>query len=133
MIDNYEDIINMEHHISKIHPRLSIEQRSAQFAPFAALTGYNDAVKEKARLTDKKIELDDESLFFINMKLQEINSIIKEIPKVSITYFIKDKNKSGGRYETIIDNIKIIDNIYNVIYLLHGKINIEDILNIELE
>lgn len=130
-MENYEDIINMEHHISKVHPRLSIDQRAAQFAPFAALTGYSDAVKEKARLTDKKIELDDESMCFLNMKLQEINTIIREKPKVAITYFIKDKNKSGGRYETIEDNIKRIDDVYHVIYLLHKTINIQDILTIE--
>lgn len=130
-MDKYEDIINMPHHISKIHPRLSTEQRASQFAPFAALVGYGDAVKEEARLTDKKIELDGESLLFLNMQLQEINKNIKERPKVLITYFIKDPNKDGGRYETIEDNIKRIDDVYHVVYLLHNKINVEDILTIE--
>ena len=56
-MNNYDDIINMPHHVSKKHPKLSIEQRAAQFAPFAALTGYEDAVKETARFTEEKIEL----------------------------------------------------------------------------
>jgi hypothetical protein len=132
MIDNYEDIINMEHHISKVHPRLSVAQRSAQFAPFAALTGYSDEVKEKARFTNKKIELDDESLFKLNMTLQEINSCIKERPKVLITYFVKDKTKDGGKYEIIEDSVKRIDDVYQIIYLIKFKINISDILAIEL-
>lgn len=132
MMDNYEDIINMKHHVSKIHPRLSIEQRAAQFAPFAALTGYGDEIKEKARLTDTKIELDDESLLFLNMTLQEINVIVKDKPRVSITYFIKDETKIGGRYESIEDNVKRIDNVYQIVYLLKSRIKIEDILSIEL-
>lgn len=131
-MNNYEDMINMEHHISKVHPRLSIEQRAAQFAPFAALTGYNEEVKEKARLTNKKIELNDESLFKLNMTLQEINSCIKEKPKVSITYFVKDKTKDGGKYEVIEDNVKKIDEVYQIIYLNSFKINISNILTIDL-
>lgn len=131
-MNNYENIINMEHHISQIHHRLSIEQRAAQFAPFAALTGYDDAIKEQARLTDKKIELDDESLFFLNMTLQEINVNIKKRPKVSITYFIKDAYKDGGRYETIEDNIKRIDDVNQIILLSNYKLYIKDILSISI-
>lgn len=132
MTNNYNDIINMKHHISKNHPRLSVEQRSAQFAPFAALTGYGDEIKEKARLTNKKIQLDEESLFKLNMELKKINSYIKEKPKVSITYFIQDKTKDGGNYEVIEDNVKRIDEIYQVVYLIHNKIQIDNILSIEL-
>lgn len=132
-MDNYEDIINLEHHISKVHSRLSIEQRAAQFAPFAALTGYGEAIKEKARLTDVKMELDDESLLFLNITLQKISSMIKDRPRVSITYFIKDKTKDGGRYETIKDYVKRIDNVSQIIYLINNRIKIGDILSIELE
>jgi hypothetical protein len=128
----YDNIINMEHHVSKVHPQMSIESRSAQFAPFATLTGYSDTVKEEARLTNRKIELDEEFLLIINTKLQEINNIIKNKPTVIITYFIKDRKKQGGRYENIIDNIKRIDDVNKIIYLINYKINIDDILNIEI-
>jgi hypothetical protein len=131
-MSRYDNIINMEHHVSKVHPQMSIESRSAQFAPFAALTGYSDTVKEEARLTNRKIELDEEFLLIINIKLQEINNIIKDKPTVIITYFIKDRKKQGGRYENIIDNIKRIDDVNKIIYLINYKINIDDILNIEI-
>ena len=72
----YDDIINMSHHISKKHPRMSLENRSAQFAPFAALTGYEDEVEETARITDKRIEITDEIKSKINMKLQIIQETI---------------------------------------------------------
>lgn len=130
--DNYADIINLKHHKSKIHRPMPIESRAAQFAPFAALTGYNDVVKEKSRLTDKKIEMDDEAKLIINSKLQTINKNIKNKPKVSITYFVPDNKKSGGTYLTIQDNVKRIDSVYKYIYLLNNKINIEDIINIEI-
>ena len=115
-MSKYDNIINMKHHTSKIHPQMSIESRAAQFAPFAALTGYSDAVKEKARLTNKKIDMDEEALLIINLKLQEINNIIDTKPKVSITYFIKDQKKQGGHYANIIDNIRKIDDVYKKIF-----------------
>ena len=98
---NYDDIINLPHHISKKHPRLSIEQRAAQFAPFAALTGYDEKVKETARLTEEKV--------IINNKLQKIKNNITNKPKATITYFVPDLKKPGGKYVTVIDNVKKID------------------------
>lgn len=105
----YEDIINLPHHVSKKHPKLSMEQRAAQFAPFAALTGYGDAVKETARLTEKRIELNNEEKEIINSKLQEIQNKIQNNPKATITYFIPDLKKSGGEYVTVVGNVKKID------------------------
>lgn len=129
--NNYEDIIDIPHHTSSKHPRMTIEARSAQFAPFSALTGYNEAVKETARVTEEKIEIDDGLKIVINNKLQIINNNIKDNPKVSITYFIKDKNKEGGEYITIRGTIKKLDSIKELV-ILEDKtiIPIKDIINI---
>ena len=86
----YDNIINLPHHISSKHPRLSMEQRAAQFAPFAALTGYGDSIKETARLTDTRIELNEEEKEMLNIKLQELKSKISTMPQVTITYFVPD-------------------------------------------
>ena len=110
---------------------MSLNNRSAQFAPFSALTGYSVKIKETARITDKKIELDEGLKTVINNRLQIIKENIKSMPQVTITYFIKDPRKSGGSYKTIITNIKKIDEINKTITLIEGpKINIDDIINI---
>ena len=97
MNKNYEDIINLPHYESKKHPRMSLEARSAQFAPFAALTGYEDAVKETARLTDKKIEIDEGLKQILNNKLQYILENNDANPEITFTYFISDKKKTTTR------------------------------------
>ena len=89
-MDDYSDIINLSRPVSK-RPRMSLEQRSAQFAPFAALTGYEGQVKETARLTDKRIELNEELKEILDLKIQLIREKIKEQPDVTITYFIPDE------------------------------------------
>ena len=98
MNKNYDDIINLPHYVSKKRPQMSIEARSAQFAPFAALTGYDEKVKETARLTDRKIELEDGQKEILNNKLLYILENIEEKPEITFTYFIKDTKKSGGKY-----------------------------------
>ena len=96
-MNNYDDIINLPHHISAKHPRLSKEQRAAQFAPFAALTGYGDAIKETARITEDRIELDEEEKKKIDNKILELKNKITEKPKVTITFFVPDiKNLVGN-------------------------------------
>ena len=128
--DNYEDIINLPHFEPR-HKRMSISIRSAEFSPFAALTGFNDAVKETERLVDKKVLLDEDEKIKINNKLQEILKNIKDKPEIKITYFILDKRKNGGKYVTILDNVKKIDMIEKYI-MLESKIKIyfKDILDI---
>ena len=91
-MNKYDDIINLPHYESKTRKRMSLEARSAQFAPFAALTGYDDKVKETARRTDKRIELSDEEYNIINTKLQ----IIKEQPEINFVIFVKDKLKDAS-------------------------------------
>ena len=127
----YDDIIKLEHHVSKIHPRMSLEARSAQFAPFSAVTGYEDEVSEVARVTENQIEVTDEILNDINKKLSYIKQNLSQ--QVSITFFVKDTKKQGGKYETITGLVKKIDDIKNIIILNDSKvIRMEDIIEIIL-
>ena len=132
-MENYNDIIHFSRPNSK-HPRMSLHQRSAQFAPFAALTGYEGQVKETARLTDKRIEIDEELKQILDMKIQFIKENISSKPELEITYFIPDDKKEGGRYETIFDNISKIDNYNEKIIMQKGlKIDIKEIIDINSE
>lgn len=119
----YDDIINLPHHISKIHPRLSMEQRDAQFAPFAALTGYKDAIYETGRITEERIDLDEGEKNKINIKLLELKNNIAKKPKATITYFVPDLKKSGGEHVTKIGYLKKID-VYNQLIILENNIEI---------
>ena len=128
----YDDIINLPHHVSKTRPRMSLEQRSAQFAPFSALTGYEDEIAETGRLVDGRIDLDEEMKQILDRKLQKITDNIKEQPKATITYFVPDNKKDGGKYVTVTGKIKKIDKYKNVIILLDGtEIPINDVVDIE--
>lgn len=128
----YDDIINLEHHVSTKHPRMRLENRSAQFAPFSALTGYEEAVTEEARVTESRIAIDEEAKIEVNEKL---NYIMKNLDKniiVSVTYFEKDKKKQGGRYKTIKGIIKKIDDFRKTIEMQTGEIiKIEELKKIE--
>lgn len=127
----YDDIINLPHHVSKKHPRLSIEQRAAQFAPFAALTGFGDAINETSRITENRIELDDEEKLKIDNILKKLIGQISDKPKITITYFIPDLRKIGGKYKTKIGNLKKIDK-YKQLLILEDRteIPIEEIIEI---
>ncbi len=107
-MSNYDDIINLNRPISK-HPHQSIESRASQFAPFAALVGYDEQVKETARLTTNKIEIDEGLKEILNNKLNYLNDHLDKKEEVSITYFIKDSKKSGGKYITKTGIVKRID------------------------
>ena len=128
-MNNYDDIINLPYRKSTKRPRMEIINRAAQFAPFSALTGYETAVKETARQTDKKIELDEYMKEEINLKLQSL--LISEDNQAEITYFVPDKRKSGGKYETKIGTVaKIKDFERTIIFSDKTEIPIEDILEI---
>ena len=131
MNNNYDDIINLPHHISKKHPQMSIEARAAQFAPYAALTGYEDVVKETARLTNERIELDEEVKQVINEKIQIIKTEIKNMPEVCFTYFIPDCKKQGGEYVKVIGKVRKIDE-YNQKIILenNSEIPINELIDI---
>ena len=134
MNKNYDDIINLPHHVSKKRPQMSIEQRSAQFAPFAALTGYDDAVKETARRTDRRIELEEGQKEILNNKLLYILENIDTKPEITFTYFIPDNKKSGGKYIDKTGIVRKIDMIEQYIQFIDkSKININDIIEIDSE
>lgn len=128
---NYDDIINLPHHVSKKHSQMSIMSRSAQFAPFAALTGYDEAVKETARLTDKRLEIDEGLKNILNNKLQYILENKSLQPEITFTYFVYDNKKSGGKYIEKAGVVKKID--LNEKYIMlkdKTKIAIDEIINI---
>lgn len=130
----YDDIINLPHHISKKHPQMSLYARSAQFAPFAALTGYEDAVKETARETYERIEIEDELKSILDSKLQIILGQIKNKPEISFTYFIADSKKDGGKYVVVTGLVKKVDLYNQYIYLADNtEIPINEIIDISGE
>ena len=133
-MDKYEDIINMPHHVSKKHPQMTLYERSAQFAPYAALTGHGDAIKETGRLTSARIELDEEEKEILDRKMQNIFNNFNKITKVTFTYFIPDSKKDGGKYETITDEIKKIDTYKKIIILENNtEIPINEIIDISID
>ena len=117
MTNPYDDIINLPHHQSLTRPHMSAYDRAAQFSPFAALTGYEDAVAETARLTGKKAELDEYGKSDLNERLNIIQDTLDEQPKVSITYFLPDKKKSGGEYVTVSGCVKKIDEYEHIVVM----------------
>ena len=133
-MNKYDDIINLPHHVSKYRTHMSISQRASQFAPFSALTGYNDAIKEKSKENNliNKIILEDDEKELINKKLQELNTLIKTKPYIIITYFAKDKHQQKGEYITISGNLKKIDTINEYLILTNNtKINLDNIIKIK--
>lgn len=127
----YDDIINLTHHVSSKHPRMSLEARSAQFAPFAALTGYDDQVKETARLTNERKELADGLKMILNEKILRIQDKLDVMPEVIITYFVPDLRKKGGEYVTVTGKVKKIDEMKHLIILENKKeIPIQEIIEI---
>ena len=130
-MSNYDDIINLDRPISK-HPHLGIDSRASQFAPFAALVGYDEQVKETARLTDKKIEIDDGLREILNNKLNYINDHIKENIEITITYFVKDSKKNGGKYLSETGIVKRIDSVNEFIKFKDNEvIYMNDVIGIK--
>ena len=132
--DKYDDIINMPHHKSAKHPQMSMINRAAQFSPFAALTGHGEAIKETARLTDERVELDEAVKAVIDERLQYIEENIKSKPTATVTYFEPDDRKEGGEYVTVTGKVGKIDRVINCIIMTNGMIiPICEIFNIEGE
>lgn len=128
----YDDMIDLPHHVSKTHPPMPAADRAAQFAPFAALTGHSAAVKETARLTKERIELDENCKAAINRQLMVLKEQADKEPDVSVTYFVKDAKKSGGRYVTVTGPVKRIDEYKRMVVLKDGiRIPIDDIIEME--
>ncbi len=126
----YKDIIDLPHHQSLTHPHMSLYDRAAQFAPFAALTGYEDMVNEEARVTDAAITLGESQIDTLSQKLSVISDAISSgiHPLLTITYFVPDSQKAGGEYLTVTEEIKKIDTANRKIVLMKCK----EISNINL-
>lgn len=130
----YDDIINLPHPTSKKHPRMATIDRAAQFSPFAALTGYDAAVKETARLTDQRIELDEYQKVSLDERLQIVQEHLRERLEISLTYFKPDDRKAGGSYLTITGVVKKIDNYERIVMMSDGtKIPIDEIFELSGE
>ena len=133
-MNQYEDIINLPHHVSKKHPQMTLYERSAQFAPYAALTGHGDAIKETGRLTTARIELDEEEKEILDRKLQIIYNNFNSVKTVTFTYFIPDVKKEGGKYVSVTGIIKKIDTYKKMIILEDNtEIPIKEIVDISSE
>lgn len=129
----YDDIIDLPHHVSTTRPQMSRLDRAAQFAPFAALTGYGAAIKETARLTDKRAELGEYELMELNAGIHMLMERIEEHPQVEITYFKPDERKDGGAYLTVNSRAKRLNEYERFILLENGtEIPFDDIYKIEL-
>ena len=129
----YDDIIGLPHHVSSTRPHMPMLDRAAQFQPFRALTGYEDAVQETARYTDEKVELTEDEKALLDMELQRLSDDIASRPQVTLTCFRPDKKKSGGAYVTTTGRLKKIDDIEGALILVSGeRIVIEDILDIQI-
>ena len=133
-MNEYDDIINLPHHVSKSHPQMSMMNRAAQFAPFAALTGHSAAIEETARLTDEQQELADEDSDALNQKMAYLRETINEHPTITITYFEPDKKKAGGKYKSIEGQLQNIDDYTQTIILKSGvSIPFASILDIQIQ
>lgn len=132
MSDIYDDIIDLPHHVSKSRRHMSLHDRAAQFAPFAALSGYGADISEAARLTDKKAALDECELALLDCKLNILQSTDEEQADLTVTYFIPDDKKAGGEYVSKKGSITSIDEYERIIIMSDGtRISIDDILDID--
>ena len=132
--NKYDEILSLSHHVSKNRPQMPMSDRAAQFAPFAALTGYDAAIKETGRLTDERIELGVEALSALDMKYQLLMEALDEAPEVTITYFQPDERKAGGKYVSAVGTVKKIDDFERRITMRDGtRIPMDDVLSIDGE
>ena len=132
MTRTYDDIINLPHHVSTTRPHMTAIDRAAQFSPFAALTGYDAAIKETARLTDERVKLDEYMKDALSDRLQIIADRIKEHPEIAITYFQPDAKKNGGAYVTAISSALKIDEYERVVLMTDNTvIPIDEIISVD--
>ena len=128
----YDDIIDLPHHVSETHPPMSRADRAAQFSPFAALTGYDAAVRETARVTERRIELDEGVKAELNARLNCILEHLSEHPQVSLTYFVPDEKKSGGAYRTVTGTVRKLDSFVKTLTLTDGTVvPMEEMVHVE--
>lgn len=130
-VQQYDDIINLQHHVSSNREHMSVFDRAAQFSPFAALTGFDGAIKETARLTDQRIELDETAKTILDEKLRIVQDQLSRQQEIGFVFFRPDEMKAGGAYISIMGTVKKIDGYERVVRLQDGtRIPIEDIIDI---
>ncbi len=133
MNEKYKKIIDMPAPRSEKHPQMSLHDRAAQFAPFAALTGYGDAVDETARLTETGYILSDEENSILNERLKFLREHINERPRITVQHFVPDKRKHGGSFEYYTGNLRRIDEIIRKFYFTDGsELCLDGIYKIEI-
>lgn len=133
MSGKYDDIIDLPHHVSTRHPQMSLQDRAAQFSPFAALTGLDAALQETARLTDRRVTLDEYEQAALDAKLQNLRNRIAEHPRVTVTYFVEDVLKEGGAYRTAAGAAKkFVENETRLVLSDGEEIPVADILSLEI-
>ena len=121
-LNNTSDIINLPHHVSRNHPQMPMEARAAQFAPFAALTGYDAVINETARLTEGQVELEEYDNERLNRKFAELMTILDCHPEITVSYFKPDELKAGGAYAAVSGHVKKIDSYEQYIEIEDGNI-----------
>jgi hypothetical protein len=132
MTGKYEDIIHLPHHISATRKHMSMIDRAAQFSPFAALVGYEDAIEETARLTGSRIELDESEKYMLDICQQQLLLNIDQRPEVTVTYFAADERKEGGSYVTVTGRLKSILSHAGTMVLTDGTmIQLQDVIRLD--
>ena len=134
MLDDYDDIKHLTRpQYNDLHP-MSMHDRAAQFSPFAALVGYDDAVAETARLTDSRAVLTADEMFELNANLNRLLDRLDEQPEISVTYFVPDERKSGGKYVDKVGVVRIFDSYsQELVFMDKSRINIQDIISIKIQ
>ena len=128
----YDDLLKISHRTSAVQPAMSIQNRAAQFARFAALVGYDALIQETTRLTDQKAELDESVIAELNEKLRLLLELLPQQPEVTVTYFLPDSRKAGGAYRTTSGIIRKFLRNENILVMMDGtQIPIGDIVGIE--
>lgn len=130
-MNNYDDIINLKHEISSTRRCMKHSDRAAQFALFAALSGYEEAVRETARLTDEKKDVGEEQIKKIDEALRFVKENLSNNPVIDVTYFVKDEKKTGGKYVSFSGKVKNIDEVYRKVIFDGGfEIPTDDIVDV---
>lgn len=128
----YDDMLDMPRPVSPVRPRMSAAARAAQFSPFAALTGFEDAIDEAARVTMRQVELGEAEQAELNRKMRVVQDRLDERPVLSITYFVPDPRKAGGRYDTVTGPVRRLSAEEYTLELEGGKtLEIDDIIDIQ--
>ena len=132
MSSAYDDLLNLPHHTSAVQPAMPMQNRAAQFAPFAALVGYDALIRETARLTDQKVELDESVKAELNEKLRLLLELLPQQPEVTITYFQPDSKMAGGAYRMVTDNVRKYRSIDNMLIMMDGtQIPVKEMVSLE--